>query len=84
MDLYDQAQELDMLQRDASIAQARQAPTGSPAYTGHCAFCAVSLPSPKRFCDADCRDGWERENAARKRNGLPILDDEEDASEGSE
>jgi hypothetical protein len=23
----------------------------------------------KRFCDADCRDGWQRQESARKRAG---------------
>jgi hypothetical protein len=23
----------------------------------------------RRFCDADCRDGWQRQESARKRAG---------------
>ena len=70
MDIFDQAQELEMLQRNASIEQARKAASG-PVYTGECHYCGADLPSPRRFCDKDCLTGWEKEEAARKRNGDP-------------
>lgn len=37
--------------------------------TGACLFCGEPLPGDQRFCDAECRDGWQAEQAARARNG---------------
>ena len=31
-------------------------------YTGQCLYCDASVPEGHRWCDADCRDGWQREN----------------------
>lgn len=45
-----------------------------PPVTGSCLFCATPLDNMAtdvddlRWCDADCRDDWEKE---RKINGLP-------------
>lgn len=69
MDFFDRAQELEMLQRESSIAEARKAKPAGPEFTGECHHCEAPLPFPRRFCDGDCREGWEREAAARKRNG---------------
>lgn len=33
----------------------------APTYTGFCLFCSEETPHPKRWCDADCRDSYERE-----------------------
>jgi hypothetical protein len=72
MDDFDRAQELEMLQREAAIAQARMTRPGGPVYTGHCHYCEAALPSPRRFCDGECREGWEQEQAALYRNGKPL------------
>ena len=29
---------------------------------GRCYNCDESVPVPHRFCDADCRDDWEKRN----------------------
>lgn len=29
--------------------------------TGKCWFCEAELENGRRWCDADCRDGWEAE-----------------------
>lgn len=34
-------------------------PSG-PEYTGKCLFCDEQVEAPKRWCDAECRDQWER------------------------
>ena len=47
--------EVEMLLADASRMRKQEA----PGYTGHCFWCDEKLPSPRRFCDADCRDEWE-------------------------
>lgn len=77
MNQFDQAQELEMLQRNASIEAARKAAPGGPGYTGLCHYCSAEAPSPRRFCDGECLKGWERVLAARKRNGNPFSLDED-------
>jgi hypothetical protein len=37
---------------------------------GQCLFCREPLAEGLRFCDADCRDDFDRLSEARKRNGL--------------
>jgi molybdenum cofactor biosynthesis enzyme MoaA len=34
-----------------------------------CLFCSDALPLGLRWCDPGCRDSWEKEEAARTRNG---------------
>lgn len=29
---------------------------GTRPFTGYCHYCKESVPSPNRFCDADCKD----------------------------
>lgn len=36
---------------------------------GACYNCDSKLAPENLFCDADCRDDWEREQAAKRRNG---------------
>lgn len=31
-----------------------------PVYTGYCLECGEDLDNPRRWCDAECRDQWER------------------------
>jgi hypothetical protein len=38
-------------------------------FKGTCYDCDEELQAPKRFCDADCRDMYERRVAAARRNG---------------
>lgn len=68
MDIYDQASEREERDRDAAIDAARRK-AGVLPYVGHCYFCSERLDDGKRFCDADCRDGYEFENAQRRRQG---------------
>lgn len=67
MDDVDRAQERETLDRALAIAAARM-PT-LPA-TGDCHNCAASIPSGALFCDADCRDDYERYVSDRRRKGL--------------
>ena len=30
--------------------------------TGFCLHCDEPVESPRRWCDAECRDNWEKEN----------------------
>lgn len=77
MNQFDKAQEIEMLQREVSIAAARKLVV-HPQYTGKCHYCRVSLPAlmPRRFCDSLCRDGWEEEQKAMERAKLlPCYED---------
>ena len=38
-------------------------PEPSKKYTGYCWLCESPVEPPKRWCDAECRDKWEQENA---------------------
>lgn len=44
-----------------AAAAAYRKPEG-PAATGHCLFCDEPLEEGRRWCDADCRNGWEKEH----------------------
>lgn len=37
--------------------------------TGFCHYCDESVAPALLFCDTGCRDGWEHEQRAIKRNG---------------
>lgn len=39
------------------------------AATGWCLDCGEEVPSPRRWCDADCRDQWEKRETARRKAG---------------
>lgn len=34
--------------------------------TGECLFCAEELGNERRWCDAECRDQWEKEKRRGK------------------
>ncbi len=61
-DVSDQATEFEELRRDAALASRK--PSGPPP-CGECHFCEAELSDPSaRWCDADCRDGWEKRQRA--------------------
>lgn len=37
-----------------------------PQYVGYCLECGADLEAPRRWCDAECRDSWERMEARRQ------------------
>lgn len=45
---------------DRALALQARAPAG-PAATGACLHCAEPLCNGLRWCDAECRDGWQAE-----------------------
>lgn len=67
-DVFDQATEREERDREAAVERARRQAALLP-YVGHCLFCGESLPEPRRFCDADCRDGHERVEKQRNIQG---------------
>lgn len=51
-------------ERDRALALQRRRPAG-PEAVGTCLFCTAPLAAGHRWCDADCRDDWERARGAR-------------------
>ena len=69
MNLFDQAQEADMREREHLIAETLRSAPVIPA-RGDCLNCEAPLPSPLRFCDVDCCRDWENQMEADRRNGF--------------
>ncbi len=63
-DQFDQASEVEQLLRDAALKNAKNKPAG-PVATGECLFCQEPVLSPNRWCDAYCRDDWQKENPGK-------------------
>lgn len=68
MDDIDRAQAQEEMARDLAIRAAIAAAPVLPA-TGACHWCDALLPAGARFCDSECCRDFEREQAARRRNG---------------
>ncbi|KAF3999239.1 DUF2116 family Zn-ribbon domain-containing protein [Glaciimonas immobilis] len=60
---------------DARIAAAVQSAlnkvrdTPSLCGDGHCHFCEEAVPDARVFCNADCRDDYQKHQAGRRRAG---------------
>ena len=65
MTLDDQAEAAEQRHRDAALAVRK--PTLLAC--GRCHFCDEPLRAGLLFCGLECRDGFEAEQAARRRNG---------------
>lgn len=54
---------VDRWQADREVleraALSHRKPAG-PAYTGHCLNCEAPVAAPLRWCNAGCRDDWQR------------------------
>jgi hypothetical protein len=61
MDIYDQATAQEELARDIALKAAR-APIKRLIPNGACYNCDAGLSHAGEFCDADCRDDWQRRN----------------------
>lgn len=67
-DIIDQANDLAEQLTSAYIAHQRQK-NPSLAYTGQCHNCDAPTPDGHNFCDADCRDDWQKRQDAEQRRG---------------
>ena len=67
-DVFDQASEREERDREAAIAAQRNR-TAVLTDIGHCYFCGETHSDGRRFCDADCRDGYERQEKMKARTG---------------
>ena len=64
MDIYDQASQQEELMRDVAIAAALK-PKFKLKPVGQCYNCLENLSNEGEFCDADCRDDWQRRQGNR-------------------
>jgi predicted nucleic acid-binding Zn ribbon protein len=64
----DEADAADLTQEQALTAALRRRHATLPA-VGACYSCAEPVDDGRRFCDADCRQDWERAEKARRMNG---------------
>lgn len=50
------------VERTLGEALRQRKPVG-PEPTGECLHCGEAVPDQRRWCDADCRDRWEKYRA---------------------
>lgn len=67
-DVFDQASEREDRDRQAAIDHQRRTAESLP-YVGVCYYCGSSTVTGVRFCDADCRDDYQREKDLQRRAG---------------
>ena len=65
-DIADIASEKEEILMRANLSQHREE---GPAATGECLNCEERLPMGQRWCDAACRDDWEREYNRQENGG---------------
>jgi len=70
-DDIDRAQARD-LQYQADCERERRYRAARPGlpYTGNCHYCGAITGGGRRFCDADCRDAWDRERRLKQMQGV--------------
>lgn len=65
-DVFDQASDREEQDRQLCIGMARRVVQELPA-VGRCHWCEEIVAPGHKFCDSDCRDGWERDKKLRER-----------------
>jgi hypothetical protein len=67
-DAVDRANDLAQTEIDAIV---RNRPSAKlPPGHGHCLYCDEPLDPPRRWCDADCRDDFEKAVRAEQQRPL--------------
>jgi len=69
MDDADRAEDCIERALEDALAEVRCARDRGPRAVGACLYCGADLPAPMRFCDALCRDAWDREQRIRRMMG---------------
>jgi len=61
-DIYDQATDREMRDREIALANIRAQSSTKPKLpvVGTCYNCGELISSPKTFCDSDCYDDWKK------------------------
>ena len=54
----------DRMEREAALRR-RFVPQDELQPCGICAYCGADVAHPKKFCDAECAEGWEFEKRMR-------------------
>jgi hypothetical protein len=65
-DPNDRASAIEELRRRAALQMRK--PEG-PAATGYCLNCDAHLSPKQRWCDADCRNDWQKTQRAAAQKG---------------
>lgn len=60
-DDIDKAQDQEQMTRDAILRAARDDKPHAEC-TGYCLQCGEPVEAPRRWCDNQCRDDWQRWN----------------------
>ena len=68
MDDADRAADREDIAREAAVAAIRRRIEAMPSL-GYCYYCGEALRAGKRFCDADCRDDYDRQEKFKARTG---------------
>lgn len=61
-DIIDDANDAADLLLQSALHQQLRKSTRIPTGTGECLNCGVKVDKKRRWCGADCRDAWEKEN----------------------
>lgn len=63
-DLFDQASDLEALDLASSLIRQKlkAAKAKKVEATGCCLYCGEAVPEGHRWCDAECRDEWQKDN----------------------
>ncbi len=70
-DDIDRAQERDLqYQADCELERQYLAARQAVDATGECLYCGEALADGLRFCNADCRDGWQHEQKLKRMQGV--------------
>lgn len=70
MDDADRAEQRIEEVMDDALADVRRAQEHGVKAIGVCLYCGEPLPSHMRFCDADCRDGFDYELRLKRLQGV--------------
>lgn len=57
----------ERLEREMALTLKSRRCTPILPFTGYCHWCGKITAAGRRFCDADCRDDWERAHAGSHR-----------------
>ena len=68
-DIADRADIAIQRELDAGLAAVRARAATATVTTGKCFYCDDAVGEGMRFCDRDCAREFERQQAARRRNG---------------
>ncbi|WP_319557937.1 hypothetical protein [Thiomicrorhabdus sp.] len=63
MDILDQAEHQESVQREMAIKHARQAKGPCLTPSGWCHYCGEEVPMPKLFCNGTCATKYNKNGA---------------------